>query len=142
MPTHAHTHHTHIGTHCHTHSHIRMHAHAHTHIRTHTHTTSVQHTNGGSLPVELAPTSLDSGLDGTGPMGGLLGVSESVEYMRLHNFTPYICYEMYGAIPVTFTQQPCEVQSTTSDNSMHKCYNSQTSHHTQLHHKSQPHPLE
>ena len=46
----------------------------------HTHSTkAVQQPDGRSLPLELASTSLGSGLVGTGPMRqGLLGVSESV----------------------------------------------------------------
>ena len=55
------------------------------HTHTHTHSTKAnQHIDGGSLPVELAPTFLGCVLAGTGPMGGqgLLGISETVEYMR------------------------------------------------------------
>ena len=33
-----------------------------------------------------------------------------------------------------FTQQPCKVQSTTSDTNMYRCTDWQTSHHTQPHH--------
>ena len=45
---------------------------------------SGQHTDGDSLPVELAPTFFGCVLVGAGPMGGqgLLGLSETVEYMR------------------------------------------------------------
>ena len=99
----------------------------HNHTRTHTHSTKVQYTDGGSLPVELAPSSLGCALVGTGPMGGLglLGVSETVQYvMRQHRWT--LSYNggwhngMHGAIAFTFTQPLCEVQSTRSNTSMYK----------------------
>ena len=52
----------------------------------HINSMAVQHTNGGSLPVELAPDFFGCVLVlvGTGPMGGqrLLGISATVEYMR------------------------------------------------------------
>ena len=67
------------------HVNIQTHTHIHTQTHKYTHSTkAIQHTDGGSSPVELAPSSLGCALVETGPMGGLglLGVSETVQYMR------------------------------------------------------------
>ena len=74
---------SHASTHTHAHTHTHTYTCKHKHTNTHS-TKAIQYTDGGSLPVEVAPSSLGCALVGTGPMGGLglLGVSETVQYMR------------------------------------------------------------
>ena len=77
---------------------------------------------------------------------GLLGLSETVEYMRgciishSHKMDDDTmeCMELYLSLSHD-SHVKCKVQEVTI-----ACTNvkTQTSHHTQLHHTSEPHPLE
>ena len=120
---------------------------AHTSTLTHS-SKAIQHTDGGSLPVELASTLLGSELVGTGPMGrrGLLGVSETEWYMRCCIISTFIKWMVtqenawsYLSLShnshVKFKVRERQVTIACTSVSTHK-------HHTTHNHKSQFHSLQ